>query len=61
MEEFLRHEAIRQVNDVETLGSAVNALILDPSLREALGRRAAAVVAENRGVIERTVKQLDGE
>ena len=58
MEEFLRHEAIRQVDGVDALGSMVDRLILDPSGRAALGQRAAAVVAENRGVIERTVKQL---
>ncbi len=61
MEEFLRHEAIRQVDGVEALGSTVDMLILDPSTRESLGQRAAAVVTENRGAIERTVKRLDGK
>lgn len=61
MDAFLGQKAIQQVESIETLDSAVKMLLSEPSAREELGRRAAAVVAENRGVIERTVKRLDGE
>jgi 3-deoxy-D-manno-octulosonic-acid transferase len=61
MEEFLRHEAIRQVSDADALHDAFKTLILDPSAREALGQRAADVVDRNRGVIERTVARLEGK
>ncbi|VGO21255.1 3-deoxy-D-manno-octulosonic acid transferase [Pontiella sulfatireligans] len=61
MEEFLKSGAIKQVDGVETLNSTVDTLLLDPTARERLGRRAAQVVSENRGVIESTVGLLGGE
>ena len=58
---FLKHKAIKQVDGVETLGSTIESLVLDPSGRESLGQRAATVVADNRGAIQRTIQLLDGE
>jgi 3-deoxy-D-manno-octulosonic-acid transferase len=60
MAEFLEKKAIYQVDDLDTLHSTVD-LLFDKPVRESLGRRAANVVEENRGVIERTVALLDGE
>ena len=61
MEEFLNHRAIEQVADEAALADVVQRLLADEPARAALGARAAGVVAENRGVIERTVALLDGE
>jgi 3-deoxy-D-manno-octulosonic-acid transferase len=61
MEAFRRTEAIRQVADAEALAEAVGELAADPSAAAELGRRAARVVEENRGVIERTVMRLDAQ
>ena len=61
MDKFLKHQAIQQVDGVEALGAVVDRLILDPSLRESLGKRASEVVIANRGVIERTVERLGRE
>lgn len=61
MAEFNKHDAVRQVEDAESLASLVELLIADTSVRRSLGRRAARVVEQNRGVIERTVKLLGGD
>jgi len=60
MEEFLKHKAIEQVDGVEALGATIESLVSDPPGRESLGQCAATVVAENRGVIQRTIQLLDG-
>ncbi|MDH3981851.1 MAG: hypothetical protein OES84_03000, partial [Kiritimatiellaceae bacterium] len=56
---FLQNDAIVQVADFKTLESEIGRLLADPASRNALGVRAARVVGENRGVIERTVKLMD--
>ncbi len=61
MDEFLENEALRQVDSIDALGVAVAELLRDPAGRKALGARAAAVVEQNRGVIERTVELLGRE
>ncbi len=58
MDMFLQHQAIEQVSGVEMLRAKVDALAFDFVAREVLGARAAQVVAENRGVIEKTVRRL---
>ncbi|MEN7973413.1 MAG: 3-deoxy-D-manno-octulosonic acid transferase [Verrucomicrobiota bacterium] len=58
---FLQAGALLQVADVQALEVAVGNLVADEAARESLGRCAAGVVVENRGVIERTVARLDGE
>lgn len=58
---FLQAEAVVQVESIEALGAAVEQLVLDEAARRALGERAAKVVAENQGVIERTVARLGGD
>jgi 3-deoxy-D-manno-octulosonic-acid transferase len=60
MEEFLKNEAIKQVDGIETLSATVDTLLLDPTARESLGKRAAGVVDANRGVIQKTVGLLGG-
>lgn len=61
MPTFLKCNAVVQVPDAETLEAEIGRLIKDSASREALGQRAAKVVADNQGVIERTVKLLGGE
>ena len=60
MDELLRRDALIQVNSEEELSVSLERLIGDAEERVQLGRRAAAAVLENRGVIERTV-ELFGE
>lgn len=61
MAEFTKQDAVKQVVDAESLATLVELLITDSSERKELGRRAARVVKQNRGVIERTVKLLGGD
>ncbi|MEE9367437.1 MAG: 3-deoxy-D-manno-octulosonic acid transferase [Pontiella sp.] len=61
MPKFLDKDAILQVPDVQSLEAGIVQLLSDTEACRALGRRAAEVVFENRGVIERTVALLDGE
>ena len=58
---FLKNEALLQVEDVRALERGIEQLLSDPAYAQALGQRAAKVVAENRGVIQRTIALLDGE
>jgi len=60
MDEFIRKEAVVQVQDQNALRQTLAQLIENPAERNALGLRAARTVAENRGVIERTVELLTG-
>ncbi len=57
---FLQAGAIMQLEDGEALEDAIEKLVADEAAREALGQRAAEVVAENRGVIQGTVQLLGG-
>jgi len=61
MEEFLGRQAIEQVDGEEAMGAAIEQLLKEKASREALGERAARAVADNRGVMERTVALLGGE
>lgn len=56
---FLENKAIIQVPDLETLESKMGILLGDEPKRNGLGKRAARVVEENRGVIKRTVQIMD--
>jgi 3-deoxy-D-manno-octulosonic-acid transferase len=56
---FIQANAIVQVGDVQSLEAAVAGLLADESARAALGERAARVVADNRGVIQKTLRLLD--
>jgi 3-deoxy-D-manno-octulosonic-acid transferase len=60
MAEFARNDAIVQVEDRKALGQTLARLIGNPAERDALGLRAARVVEQNRGVIERTLELLAG-
>lgn len=53
--EFLQANAVRQVRNAAELTTVVGELLGDPAAREALGRRARAVVEDNIGAISRTV------
>jgi len=57
---FLKNEAIMQVGGVQALEEAVAHLLADVETRTALGDRAAQVVDENRGMIQKTVQLLGG-
>jgi 3-deoxy-D-manno-octulosonic-acid transferase len=58
MHDFLREKAVAQVHDAEGLEQVIRELLADPVAREALGRRAADVVASKRGAVKRTVDAL---
>lgn len=58
---FLENEAIVQVKDATALEAALDRLLADEAARAALGRRAAKVVEENRGMIQKTVRLLGKE
>ena len=55
---FLNHNAAIQVKDAAELERVVGELLGDPARRAALGRQAAAAVAENLGAVERTVEMI---
>ncbi len=55
---FLKNNAIVQVQDVQALETALNELVIDESARVALGHRAAQLVRENQGMIQKTVQLL---
>jgi 3-deoxy-D-manno-octulosonic-acid transferase len=55
---FLENEAIVQVADLQSLETAIARLADDESARAALGERAARLVEENRGMIQKTVQLL---
>jgi len=55
---FLETHSIMQVEDVQMLESTIKALLGDEAARTALGGRAAQTVAENRGMIQKTVQRL---
>lgn len=58
---FVKEGALLQVPDAEAFEREIARLVADRAARETLGARAARVVAQNRGVIGRTVALLDGE
>ncbi len=55
---FLKNEAIVQVGDVQSLETTIAHLLADDPARTALGARAAQLVEENRGMIQKTVRLL---
>ena len=60
MAEFMRNDAIVQVEDRNALEQTLAQLIGNPAERNELGLRAARTVEQNRGVIGRTVELLAG-
>jgi 3-deoxy-D-manno-octulosonic-acid transferase len=58
---FLGSEAILQVPDEESLENTIGKLLSNSELCAEYGRRAASIVDENRGVIQRTIQLLDRE
>lgn len=56
---FLKNEAIVQVGDIQSLETTLAHLLADEPARAALGVRAAQLVAENRGMIQKTVRLLE--
>lgn len=55
---FLRQNAAVRVKDPEELEKIIGELLTDAPRRDALGRAALAVVAENLGAVERTVEMI---
>ncbi len=58
--DFLAADAIWQVQDQAGLEAAIADLLADPAQREALGRRASALVRSKAGALQRTLDRLDG-
>ncbi len=61
MPAFMKSEALMQVADAVALEKGIAELLLNPDAAKRLGERAAEVVNDNRGAIQRTVKLLDRE
>jgi 3-deoxy-D-manno-octulosonic-acid transferase len=59
-DEFRAAGALVQVGAPAELGPAVADLLTDPERRDAIGRRARALIARNRGALVRTVDALAG-
>lgn len=57
-DQFLAEQALVQVDSAEALGRETLALLQDPSRRDTLGERARALIARNRGALERTLDAL---
>ncbi len=57
---FLEKNALIQVENIPALETAIANLLADEPTRAALGERAAQVVDENRGMIQKTVQLLGG-
>jgi 3-deoxy-D-manno-octulosonic-acid transferase len=55
---FLSHDAAVQVRDGEELERTLAELLADDGRREALGQKAAAVVRDNLGALDRTVEMI---
>ncbi|MFT5494937.1 MAG: 3-deoxy-D-manno-octulosonic-acid transferase [Kiritimatiellia bacterium] len=58
MRDMLEAKAIVQVADADGLRTEVEALLADPTRREAIGAQAAALVQRNAGALTRTVDLL---
>jgi 3-deoxy-D-manno-octulosonic-acid transferase len=58
-ESFDRDRAWRRVADAAALGAAFAELLADPAAAGALGARGSALVAANRGALERTLALLE--
>lgn len=58
---FLKNKAIIQVVDVHSLEREIDQLVSDPAACHAQGKRAAEIVINNKGVIQRTIPLLGGE
>ena len=61
MEAFQHRSAIARVDSEDALFETIVGLLKDPEARADLGRRAARVVNDNRGVMERTMALLARE
>lgn len=57
-DQFLAEQALIQVGSAEALARETRALLEDAARREAVGERGRALVARNRGALERTVEAL---
>jgi 3-deoxy-D-manno-octulosonic-acid transferase len=55
---FLAKESVVQVRDAAELEKVLGELLADPQRRERLGRKAAEVVVENLGAVNRTVELI---
>jgi 3-deoxy-D-manno-octulosonic-acid transferase len=60
MDDLRAAGAVEQVRSGDELTTAVEALLNDAGLREALGRRAAGAVAARRGAVDRSVALILG-
>jgi 3-deoxy-D-manno-octulosonic-acid transferase len=58
IDDFLAAQAIVQVRDAAGLHGALRSLLTDAASREALGRRAGALVESKCGVIDRGVREI---
>jgi len=55
----LERGAARQVLDIDGLVAALALYLEQPELRRAAGRAAHTLITENRGALERTLRQVE--
>ena len=58
IQDFLSADALIQVADAGELEAQLERLLSDAATREAYGTRAGELVAQKRGVVERTISQI---
>lgn len=58
IQDFLSADALIQVSGARELESQLELLLSDPDARAAYGKRAGALVADKRGVVERTIASI---
>lgn len=59
-ERLIEHQACWRVEDAEGLAQALQRLLAQPSLRLRMGEAAQAMVASERGAVQRTLALIDG-
>lgn len=59
VDDFRKADALVQVPDLQNLRRTLDDLLANPERREEMGRRAAQLVEEKRGVIDRMLEYLD--
>ena len=56
---LVRAEGVCRLENDEALTEAMSALLADPEGCRAMGSRASAAMAENRGAVQRTIESLE--
>lgn len=58
MDEFVRQDAVLQIENSQELEQAIRGLLADPVKRDSMGQRARDVVQHNQGAVEKTTRMI---